>query len=311
MTMRHIAVSLICLAAALVAGRTSASAPPEMVQLSVAVTFDDLPDINADTHSVQEERAINTKLLAALQRNHIPAIGFVNEEELEDASVLELWLSAGFDLGNHTFSHVDFDKVPVAEAEEDIVKGETITRPLVAAHGKQLVWFRHPFLDAGKTIEDRREIESFLAAHGYRVAPVTIDDSDWVYAYAYERASPVLKPLMRRSYIAYLDRRFAFAEELSRRVFGREIPQTLLLHVSAINADAFDGVAAMMRRRGYRAVTIDEATRDPAYSTPEQWTGGGVSWFERWGAAKGIPLSVFEKDPPVPWWIRWAAGGAS
>lgn len=301
--MRHIALSLICLALSL-----PASAAPAAATRTVAVTFDDLPDINADEHPVEVERAITRKLLASLKRHDIPAIGFVNEEQLEDTSVLELWLDAGFDLGNHTFAHSDFDKVHVAEAEDDILKGEAVTRPLVESRGKHLVWFRHPFLDTGATLADRDAIDSFLTAHGYRIAPVTIDDSDWVYAYAYENAAPVLRTLIRSSYVRYLDRRFAFAEALSRRVFGREIPQILLLHASALNADTFDDVAALILKRGYRAVTLDEAMRDDAYATPEHWTAGGVGWFERWGVERGIPVSVFDADPPVPRWIVWMAG---
>jgi peptidoglycan/xylan/chitin deacetylase (PgdA/CDA1 family) len=225
--------------------------------------------------------------------------------------VLDLWLAAGCELGNHTFGHSDFDKVTVAAAEDDIVKGEAITRPLLTAHNQPLVWFRHPFLDTGRTVADRDAIDAFLTAHGYRVAPVTIDDSDWVYAYAYEKASPILRPMIRRSYVRYLDRRFEFAEEMSRRVFGREIAQVLLLHDSALNADSFDEVAAMMRARGYRGVTIGEALRDPAYATPEDWAGGGVSWLERWGVGRGIATSVFEADPPVPRWIQLLAGPPS
>jgi peptidoglycan/xylan/chitin deacetylase (PgdA/CDA1 family) len=299
--MRHIAVSLICLAVAL----------PLAAQRTVAITFDDLPDINSDVHPVAIERAINAKLLAALKRNDLPAIGFVNEEQLEDDSVLQLWLAAGCELGNHTFAHSDFDAVTVEAAEDDILKGEAITRPLLASHNQPLVWFRHPFLDTGKTIDDRNAIDAFLTAHGYRVAPVTIDDSDWVYAYAYEKAPPLVRPIIRNSYVRYLDRRFRFAEELSRRVFGREIAQVLLLHDSALNADAFDEVAAMMRQRGYRGVTLDEALRDPAYATREEWAGGGVGWLERWGVARGIPTSVFEADPPVPRWIQFLAGPPS
>lgn len=294
-------MSLICLAVAL----------PLAAQRTVAITFDDLPDINSDIHPVAVERAINAKLLEALKRNDLPAIGFVNEEQLEDDSVLQLWLAAGCELGNHTFAHSDFDAVTVEAAEDDILKGEAITRPLLASHNQPLVWFRHPFLDTGKTIDDRNAIDAFLTAHGYRVAPVTIDDSDWVYAYAYERAPPLVRPFIRNSYVRYLDRRFRFAEELSRRVFGREVAQVLLLHDSALNADACDEVAAMMRQRGYRGVTLDEALRDPAYATREEWAGGGVGWLERWGVERGIPTTVFEADPPVPRWIQFLAGPPS
>ncbi|MDI1252673.1 hypothetical protein [Thermomonas sp.] len=47
-------------------------------------------------------------------------------------------------------------------------------------------WFRHPYLRAGRTQADKAEIRDFLAKHGYRVAPVTVDNGEWVWNFAYE-----------------------------------------------------------------------------------------------------------------------------
>src|SRR5947207_1136960 len=35
-------------------------------------------------------------------------------------------------------------------------------------------YFRHPFLDVGRDLQTRRELEAFLTARGYRIAPVTL-----------------------------------------------------------------------------------------------------------------------------------------
>src|SRR4030095_10214103 len=76
-----------------------------------------------------------------------------------------------------------------------------------------------------------------------------------------------------------------------QEIFGRAIPQTMVLTPSRLitdTADEFFGMAAM---RGYKFVTIGEAQSDPAYKTPEDFTGeSGISWFERWSLAKGKQL---------------------
>ena len=304
-----ILVSLLLLAA--ITPRPSASGR------SVAVTFDDLPEITAAEDDVATQSDITERLLAAVARQHVPAIGFVNEEKLEDdddridprrVALLGRWLDDGFELGNHTDSHLSLNASTAAEYEADILKGEEVTRPLITQRGSTLRWFRHPYLETGKSVGVRDEVNHFLAAHGYRVAPVTIDDSEWIYAMAYRKARVWRRPFIRRSYLRYLAERFLWYEERSRLVFGREIPQVLLLHASLLNADAFDSVAAMIRSRGYRFVTIEKATSDPAYASPEHWTAGGVSWIERWGTAKGIPQSRFDGDPHVPLWIQKLAG---
>lgn len=274
----------------------------------VAVTFDDLPNIHADL-PLPVEQAITTKLLAAITAEHVPAIGFVNEDKIEDdGAMVAQWLDAGLEIGNHTYSHMDLDASSPAQFEDDVVRGEEITRPLIESRGKKLQWFRHPYLNTGKTAAIRDEVDAFLAARGYRVAPVTIDSSEWIYDDAYDRAAWWQRPALRRSYLRYMQRRFAFAEASSGLVFHRNIAHILLLHASSLNADTFPQLVRLMRKRGYRFVTIDEATLDAAYATPEHWTGGGAGWLERWGVARGIAAWRFESDPKVPPWVEKLAG---
>jgi peptidoglycan/xylan/chitin deacetylase (PgdA/CDA1 family) len=294
----------------------------------VAITFDDLPDVGESAIEVQE--SLTRRLIDDLKNENVPAIEFVNEDKLLDESeqpdprrvaLIQQWLDAGAQIGNHTFSHIDLNQVPLEQFEQDVLRGELITGSQWSAGalaggssgagrgaGAPLKWFRHPYLDTGETLAKRDETDAFLAAHGYRVAPVTIDNSEWIYDQAYGRAAWWQRPALRRSYIHYMRRRFAWAEAMSHLVFHRDIAQILLLHASTLNADAFPELAAMMRARGYRFVAIEDAFRDAAYATPDRWTGGGVSWLERWGVARGVAPSRFEHDPIVPPWVQRLAG---
>jgi peptidoglycan/xylan/chitin deacetylase (PgdA/CDA1 family) len=284
----------------------------------VAITFDDLPDVGENAIEVQE--SLTRRLLDELKAENVPVIGFVNEDKLLDddkqpdprrVALIQQWLDAGAQIGNHTFSHIDLNQAPLEQFEQDVLRGEAITRSMHGAGesaGTTLKWFRHPYLDTGETIAKRDEVNAFLAAHGYQVAPVTIDSSEWIYDQAYDRAAWWQRPALRRSYIRYMRRRFEWAEAMSHLVFRRDIAQILLLHASTLNADAFPELAAMIRSRGYRVVAIEDAFRDAAYATTERWTGGGVSWLERWGVARGIAASRFEHDPRVPPWVQRLAG---
>ncbi len=286
---------------------------------AVAITFDDLPDLSADEHTVEQTVLLMQKIISEVTAQRIPAIGFVNEDKLLDATdqkneprlelLLDAWLASGLDLGNHTFAHIDLNEVGVEKFENDILRGEATTRALCEKYHRPLKWFRHPYLDTGKTLADRDAVTAFLAAHGYEVAPVTIDNSEWIYAMAYDKAgSAYLRWRVRNDYIRYLAARFAWYETRSEKLFGRQIPQVLLLHASTLNGDAFPRVTRMIRRRGYRFITIDEALTDPAYRSRDTWTDGGVSWIERWGVARGVSQSVFDRDPPASAWILKLAG---
>lgn len=278
----------------------------------VAITFDDLPR-GGDAGRKQtpaETLEVNRRLLDALGGQ--PVTGFVNaggtaaqalgEDGLK--SVLRLWLERGAVLGNHTFTHPDLNRVSAADYIADIRRGEPA---LVEAMGRRPVFFRHPFLHAGATPETRREVEEWLARNGYRIAPVTLDNSDWMYAALYApalRENPELAQRLMSDYLAYLESIFAFFESRAVEVAGREIPQVLLLHVSKLNADAMPALVSMMKKRGYRVVPLERALRDAAYRLPDTYAGpGGFSWIHRWSKTKGMAPKG-EPDPPE--WVTAA-----
>ena len=86
------------------------------------------------------------------------------------------------ELGNHTFSHDAPEELGAKGYTEDIAKGEVVTRPLMAAHHHRERWFRHPYLKSGYPLAVKVYIDDWLARHGYRIAPVTMDADDWEFA---------------------------------------------------------------------------------------------------------------------------------
>ena len=157
--------------------------------------------------------------------------------------LLRAWLDRGHELGNHTYSHRDLNTQPLDWFEQDVVRGEPVTRRLLAEKGRRLRYFRHPFLHVGLDLDKRRAFESFLAGRGYTVAPVTIDNDEYVYAAAYadarRRGDTPMATRLAEDYLRYMESVFSFIEGVSRDLLGREIPQVLLLHANALNADRF------------------------------------------------------------------------
>lgn len=277
----------------------------------MVVTIDDLPGGGlAQNYSAPEMKAMTEKLLRAIRKNRIPALAVVNEGKLyrqnaldqERVAILRMWLDAGVELGNHTYSHFDINSTPLEEYEADVVRGETVTRSLLAERGARLRYFRHPFLHTGADPQTRRSFERFLAERGYTVAPVTIDDDDYIFADVYARAlrrgDGETARQVGAAYVPYMEREVEFYEKLSRDLLGYELPQVLLIHASMLNADYLDQLAQMMKRRGYRFITLEEALKDKAYSQPDNYVGRwGISWLERWTRTKGIKPAP-SPDPP-------------
>ena len=287
------------------------SVPAYTQQRTVAITIDDLPTVGAPTF--EERKYITTHLIKHIQAFSIPAIGFVNEGKLgnpkpieKEIALLQAWLNAGLELGNHTYSHPSLNRTSLASYQDEVLQGERISKPLLQEAGKQMTYFRHPYLHTGRDLQTKEAFEDFLEDTGYTIAPVTIDNSEWIYADAYRktlaRGDTVNAAAIAEDYIRYMDEVFAFYETLSVEFFYREPAQILLLHANRLNADYLDALAAVMLERGYAFVSLDEALKDPIYSLENTFTeNNGISWLQRWSMTQG---HAFRQPPNVPEWVK-------
>ena len=279
----------------------------------VAVTFDDLPVVAYVVRTDDARERITDALLSAVRRHGVPAIGFVNEGALVSngsingrrVALLRRWIDAGLELGNHTYSHRGLHRSSLEAYLEDITRGDSVTTVLLRSVGRRPRYFRHPFLHSGRDLETRQTVERFLVDRGYPIAPVTIDNSDYIFASAYEHAvahaDTIGQLRTATAYVSYMEAVFAYYEQQSVALLGRELPQILLLHANLLNADHFDALAGMMARRGYTFVSLDSALADPAYRLNDSYTGpSGISWLHRWALTQGKRGSFFAGEPTVP-----------
>ncbi len=253
----------------------------------VAVTIDDGP-VSGAGNDLDAFIRISRGLREAFVTEKVPGIVFINERQLQvdgqrDARVRELerWLEDGLDIGNHTYSHKRLQRTPMREYKDDIIKGETVSRPLLEKHDKELQWFRYPFLNSGSG-EQAAEVETFLKERGYRIAPVTVDYKDYTFARNYTRymraGEEALAAELMDSVWKSLDVAFDRSERESQSVLGYQVPHVLLIHCNEMNSVNLKQAFQRMRDRGYEFVSLEEAMTDPAYHTPNLPPGSMGGW---------------------------------
>ncbi len=281
-------------------------------QREIAITIDDLPAANANFMTGTEIVEMTAKLLGTLRDQKVPAVGFVNERKLykfgevdDRIKALSMWGDYGFELGNHTFSHTSLNRVTLKQWEEDVIRGETVTTLLLARHNMKLRYLRHPYLDTGRDLETRREAEAFLVDRGYRIAPVTMDAWDWMYAGVYEdarrRGDTALQQQLVSSYLSYTGAVFDYYEKFSKDLIGYEPKQILLLHGNWLEADHIGELLDVLRKRGYRFVTLQDALSEAAYSMPDEYVGEeGTGWLDHWAITRG---QAPRNTPVFPQWV--------
>ncbi|MCX6637474.1 MAG: polysaccharide deacetylase family protein [Acidobacteria bacterium] len=278
----------------------------------VAITIDDLPVAQSGRNACEFSRLqyLTKRLLEPFRAGRVPLTGFVvagNCAALsteQKRSVLRLWTGAGAELGNHTYSHPGLNTTPIEEYERDILRAAAALKQLLGTD--RIRYFRSPMLHTGTNRATKERLERFLAEHGYQQAPVTFDNSDWMFAYVYadarSRQDAKLAGRVRDAYVSYMESIVEFFEKRAVEVVGRDIAEIQLIHANRLNAEMAPRLLAMLKRRGYRFVSLEEALRDDAYRLPNEYAGkGGFSWIHRWSMTKGMPN---QGEPDEPAWLR-------
>jgi peptidoglycan/xylan/chitin deacetylase (PgdA/CDA1 family) len=250
----------------------------------LAVTIDDFNLADTPRMSgVDRDSAIRR----ALDRHGVKAAGFPIGKFIDaDRSprVLKAWSDEGHLLGNHSFSHNYYGGADPDGEMADILRCEAL---LWAYPGFRRL-FRFPYLAEGKTAAGRDALRVLLRKHGYRIAPVTIDTSDW---YIDNRLTERLKAEphadvapYRRYWLDHLWDRAIYYDGLAREVFSHSLEHTLLLHHRLATALFLDDALAMFRDRGWRLVDASAALATPDLNRSYDTLPSGQSLM--WAAAK-------------------------
>ena len=258
---------------------SSAAATPQ-----VAITIDDFNIYDTPTLS---GAARNQAILDALDKRKLKAAAFVAGKFVDKPELLPSlrpWNERGHLIGNHTYSHWYYPNIDFAKYTEDILRNEA----LLKGFKQYRKFLRFPYLKEGKTAEQRDRMRAFLSEHGYRNGHVTIDASDWYIDGRLRQRlkdSPQadLKPY-REFYLKHLWERATYYDGLARKVIGRSVKHTLLLHHNVLNGLFLGDVLDMFKLKKWKLIDAEEAFTDSVFSLLPKTAPAGESLI--WALAK-------------------------
>jgi cellulose synthase/poly-beta-1,6-N-acetylglucosamine synthase-like glycosyltransferase/peptidoglycan/xylan/chitin deacetylase (PgdA/CDA1 family) len=133
----------------------------------IALTFDDGPDPHW-----------TPRIAAALRRLHVPATFFViGSKVVRHPDLVRSLHRQGFELGNHTFTHVDLASLPAWERRLQISLTESA---LDAAVGIGTRLIRPPYSSVPAAVTPAQErAYADLASRGYVIVLSDLDGEDW------------------------------------------------------------------------------------------------------------------------------------
>jgi peptidoglycan-N-acetylglucosamine deacetylase len=250
----------------------------------VSITMD---DFNVFDIPQLSGAARNQAILDALRQFNLRAAMFVAGKFVDDEknmALLKAWNADKHLIGNHTYSHRYYPNIKFEEYADDILRNEALLKDLP----RYRKLFRFPFLKEGKTAEQRDRMRAFLRERGYRNGHVTIDASDW---YVDDRLRKKLKAdpqadvkPYREFYLKHIWDRATYYDELSRKVLGRSVKHTLLVHHNVLNGLFLGDVLQMFKGRGWELIDAEAAFKDPVFSSEPRIAPAGESII--WALAK-------------------------
>jgi peptidoglycan-N-acetylglucosamine deacetylase len=244
----------------------------------LAITIDDLPQNGALPPGVTRVD-ITRDTIAVLKKRHVPPVyGFINAKKLEGsadgAEALKLWAAAE-PFGNHTYTHIDLEQNTPEAFERDLEQNEPalelLARPGPDKPGNDWHWLRYPYLREGDTVEKRRAVRAYLTKRGYKIAQVTLDWEDYLWNSAYARcaAKNDKKSIdwLRTSYLNTASEFIDLGRAQAKLVYGHEINYVLLMHLGAFSSTIMPDALDLLKKKGFKLVTLEEAQSDPAYQS--------------------------------------------
>ncbi|HEX8176551.1 MAG TPA: polysaccharide deacetylase family protein [Pyrinomonadaceae bacterium] len=250
----------------------------------VAITIDDFNWFDVPQMSAE---ARNRALLDSLKSHSVKAAIFVCGKFVDNEkghALLSAWNKEGHLIGNHSYSHQYYPRVSFEQFSQDILRNEAV----INRQTQFKKFFRFPFLKEGDTIEKRDRMRQFLKTNGYRNGHVTIDASDWyvddrLRARLKKSADADMEPY-RNYYLNHIWERSLYYDDLSRKVLGRSVKHTLLLHHNVLNGLFLGDLLGMFKKKGWKLIDAEEAFADPVFLSSPNTIPAGESLI--WALAK-------------------------
>lgn len=234
----------------------------------VSITID---DFNIDDFFYMSPKERNKKFFETFNRHAIKTTLFVQGkyvDSLKGQKLLKEWDMQGHQISNHTYSHMSYssEKISYEEFVKDILNAESLLKNF--KNFKKFL--RFPYLHEGDSQTKIQEMRNFLKTHDYQNGAVTIDASDWyidrrLKEKMLKNQNIDLKPY-RDYYLAHIWNRAQFYNDLSKKVVGREVKHTLLLHYNLLNALFVEDLIAMFKSKGWTVISSEEAFQDPVFN---------------------------------------------
>ncbi len=274
----------------------------------IAITIDDLPFVGSGSSTPASLKRTHDRFMAivnALVENQVPATGFAIGEAVakNEWYLLEAFRNQGLSLGNHTYTHRSLQSLSADKYIADIERADTKLARVMT----QPKYFRYPYLAEGKG-EKKQKVVDYLIAHGYTIAPVTIDSKDYefnaqFYRIPYRKRAQSVNQFKKR-YLAYIWKQTLKAEQRAKKGNGQVVKQILLIHANLLNSYCLADIIQLYKSNGYKFISLDDALRgNTAAPINDSSAAATPTKMEKKESTSNDVHAENELVPLMPYWV--------
>lgn len=229
----------------------------------VALTFDDppLPDTAVMTGEERTRRIID-----ALEQGDVSGAMFFSVASRIDESTIarmHAYAEAGHVIASHSNTHANLHNVGAEAFMQDVLDAHQVLKTVPGFQP----WFRFPYLNEGRSVEQRDEVRISLAELGYQQGYVTIDNYDFMIdrliREAVEAGREFDMDVVGSLYVDMLLGAAEHYDEIACTWLGRSPAHVLLLHENDAAALFLPQLISEFRARGWTLVPALKAYEDP------------------------------------------------
>lgn len=233
----------------------------------IALTFDDAP-MASSSHF--DSSARTDELIKSLKFLNVPEVMiFANPCKGESPALaitqLKKYTDAGFHLSNHTCSHPKLDDVGYVKFSEDAEKADKLLAPLI--QGQK--FFRFPYLNEGNDEKLRDQMREWLRSNRYRNGLVSIDNDDYIFSAALNKAKSQGKKIdykkVEALFVKYIIGAAGYYDDLAVKTLGYSPKHVILLHEMDATVLFIDALVKELRKNGWKIIGVKEAYQDKLY----------------------------------------------
>ncbi|MEA4935228.1 hypothetical protein SDC9_110255 [bioreactor metagenome] len=261
---------------------------------SIAFSFDD-----GNTNDILRYKADvwNAMIVNQLKKNNIRGIWFVCGSEMDNKKgkkLLQRWNQSGNILANHTYHHWNYSDSTITTSTyiNDISNCDS----LIYGFKNHQKIFRCPYLEAGNTITKRDSLNEFFSHSNIKQGWITVDAFDWYFnSRLVEWLEVHPKANLDKIKDFYINNTFEkanYCHNLSLKLLGRPVKQTLLLHFNLSTALFLGDLINKFKSEGWQIENYTDAIEDSVYYTVQNTLPARQNLLWSIAKQKGEPEDV-------------------